>query len=87
MHPCLNVDETLRLLARKLVASEAKATAASLACCRKSFKDPVLDVLWKTQERLAPLLKCFPQDVWDEKDRSFVSQAMVSSLFTLTYFI
>jgi len=74
MHPCLNVDEILRLLARELVESKAKATVAALARCCKSFEEPVLGALWEEQERLAPLLKCFPRDVWEEDDDgSFVS--------------
>ena len=74
MHVCLNVDEIVRLLACELVASKANATAVSFACCCKKFQEPVLDALWKTQDRLTPLLKCFPQDVWEEKDGDFVSQ-------------
>lgn len=66
MHPCLCVDEILRLLTCELVASGAGATAVSLACCCKIFEDPVLDVLWRTQERLLPLLKSLPGDVWNE---------------------
>jgi len=66
MHACLNVDEIVRLIASELVASGAKATAAILACCCKSFEDPVLDALWETQDRLRPLLKSFPEDVWNE---------------------
>ena len=73
MHPCLSVDEILRLLAFKLVASGAKATTVSLACCCRSFEDPVLDVLWETQDGLTPLLKCLPQDVWHEQDEKLVS--------------
>ena len=73
MHPCLNVDEILRLLARELVASEAKAAAVSLACCCKSFEDPVLDTLWETQSKLLPLLKSLPADVWKVEARRFVS--------------
>ena len=73
MHACLSVDEILRLLAYELVDSEAKATAVSLACCCKIFEEPVLDELWETQDRLTPLLKCFPHDAWEEKDGDFVS--------------
>ena len=73
MHPCLNVDEILSLFARELVASEAKATAAALARCCRSFEEPVLDALWEAQERLTPLLKCIPRDVWEEEDGEFVS--------------
>jgi len=66
MHACLDVDEILRLIASKLVASKSGAAAVALACCRKSFEDPVLDVLWETQEKLLPLLKSLPGDVWSE---------------------
>ena len=73
MHHCLSLDEVLRLLARVLVASGAKTTAVALACCCKIFEEPALDVLWEIQHRLTPLLKCFPRDVWEEKDGRFVS--------------
>jgi len=73
MHPCLSVDEILRPLARILVASEAKTTVAALARCCKTFEEPMLDELWKTQDRLTPLLKCFPKGVWTEKGQTFVS--------------
>jgi len=74
MHPCLSVDEVLGLFACELVASGAGATAVALARCCKSFEEPVLGALWEEQERLAPLLKCFPRDVWEEDDDgSFVS--------------
>ena len=76
MHPCLGVDEILRLIASELVTSGTKATAAALACCCKSFEDPMLDALWRKQYELTPLLKCFPQDVWNEEDESFVSQVI-----------
>ena len=66
MHACLNVDEIVRFVARELVASRFKATAVALACCRKSFEDPVLDVLWETQKELFPLLKSLPGDVWNK---------------------
>ena len=88
MHTCLKVDEIVRLLARELVASEAKATAVSLACCCKGFEDLVLDELWEAQVELTPLLKCFPQDdVWEQKDESFVSQVTESILPTLNHSI
>ena len=68
MHRCLHVDEIVRLIASELVTSEGKGTAVSLACCCKSFEDPVLDTLWATQDQLLPLLKSFPGDVWNEDE-------------------
>ena len=64
MHRCLNLDEVVRLIAYELVASGRKATAVCLARCCKSFEDPVLDALWTTQDKLSPLFKCLPGDVW-----------------------
>ena len=66
MHACLNVDEIVRLIACELVASRGIATAVALACCCKSFEDPALDALWVKQDRLLPLLKTFPGDVWND---------------------
>ena len=77
MHPCLDVDEILRVIARELVESGGKANAISLACCCKGFEDPALDVLWATQVGLLPLLKTFPGDVWN-KDEYAVSAPTVS---------
>lgn len=84
MHRCLNVDEVLRLLAHALVASQAKTTAVSLACCRKNFEGPVLDALWETQERLLPLLKTLPGDVWKVEAGRFVSSLTALIFSTLT---
>ena len=65
MHPCLSVDEIVRFIASELVASQETATSVSLACCGKILKDPVLDVLWETQNQLLRLLRSLPEDVWD----------------------
>ena len=75
MHPCLRVDEIIRLVAYELVDSGAEGTAASLARCCKSFGEPVSDELWGAQERLTPLLKCLPEDTWEDSGK-FVSRSM-----------
>ena len=85
MHACLNVDEIIRLIVHQLVRSRAKATAVALACCCKNFEDPVLDVLWETQDGLLPLLKSLPVDVWDnECTVSGPMTCVLSSLNCLT---
>ena len=65
MHACLHVDEIVRLIACQLVESQGRATAVALACCCRGFEDPVLDTLWETQHLLTPLLKTFPENVWE----------------------
>ena len=62
----------MRLIAYELVASGG-GTAVALACCCKSFEDPMLDALWVVQNRLLPLLKSFPGDVWNDPDECTVS--------------
>ena len=87
MHACLLVDEILRLLTRELVVSKAKATIVSLACCSKIFEDPALDALWETQDRLLPLLKSLPGDVWEVEWGSFVSPLTTSTFPALNRLI
>ena len=86
MHPCLYVDEIVRLIAHELVAFNARATSVALACCCKTFEDPVLDILWETQSRVLPLLKSLPGDVWDEGGCS-VSVPTTCFLSSLDYLI
>ena len=86
MHACLNIDEIVRLIACELVASGAKATAVALACCHKNSEGPVLDTLWKTQNRLLPLLKSLPVDVWNERGCT-VSAATICDLPPLNHLI
>ena len=71
----------MRMIACKLIASGAKATAVAFACCRKSFEDPALDALWETQNKLLPLLKSFPKDVW--VGGGWTVSAPTTSVFTI----
>ena len=86
MHACLNVDEIVRLVTRELVASEAKATAATLARCHKGFEDPVLDTLWETQNELSPLLVSLPSDVWNQPG-VFTVSAPTTYIFPLLNYL
>jgi hypothetical protein len=65
MHPCLCVDEIIRLIAQELVTDSQHATAVALACCRKCFEDPVMDVLWRAGPKFTDLLKTLPGDIWN----------------------
>ena len=80
MHPCLRVDEIVRLVASELVASGSKGTAAALARCCKGFEDPVLDSLWEDGGWLAKLLGVLPKDAWDCREDS-VSLFCVVTMF------
>ena len=81
MHPCFNVDEILRQLARELVVLEEEATVVALACCCKGFEDPALDTLWESQDQLFPLLKTLPTDAWKTEAGHFVSLSQELTVF------
>ena len=85
MHACLKVDEIVRLVVHELIASERKATAAGLARCCKSFEDPTLDALWATLDRLLPLFKTFPEDVWNEGECTVSASATSTSSLPLRF--
>ena len=82
----VDVGGIIEPIVRGLVDSEAKATAVALACCCQSFTDPALDLLWKTQERLRPLLESLGEDVWDASE-STVSVATTPIFPSLNRFI
>ncbi|KAJ7667098.1 hypothetical protein B0H17DRAFT_1336214 [Mycena rosella] len=42
-------------------------TLASLARTSRIFSDPALDIIWQHQESLAPLVKCMPDTLWEER--------------------
>ena len=85
MHVRLGVDEIVRLVVGELVASGGKKSAVSLASSCKNLKDPVLDALWETQDQLPPLLRSFPESVWENID-DFVSAIVAFCPFSLTRF-
>jgi len=63
-HRALAVDEILREIIVHVVNTHP-ATAVSLACCAKSFEEPALSALWKTQTELPTLITTLPPDSWD----------------------
>ena len=67
MHPCLRVDEIVRLVASELVEFGGQGSSVTLACCCRSFEDPVLDAQWECQCDMLPLLGSLPGDVWNER--------------------
>ncbi|KAJ7667079.1 hypothetical protein B0H17DRAFT_1142964 [Mycena rosella] len=42
-------------------------TLVSLARTSRMFSDPALDIIWREQDSLAPLVKCMPDTLWEEK--------------------
>ena len=72
-HRCWGLDEIVRAIAASLVSDKARASAVSLASCSKSLEEPALGEVWRNLSSLAPLVKCFPPEVWEVKDEKLVS--------------
>ena len=68
MHHCLSVPEILSNIFQyvKCAIKEGPATLASAARTCKTFSEPALDILWRDQSSLMPLIKCLPANALKE---------------------
>ncbi|EGN94131.1 hypothetical protein SERLA73DRAFT_188726 [Serpula lacrymans var. lacrymans S7.3] len=65
MHSCLCITEILEeIFEHAFAAKYGSSTLAVLARTCRVFSEPALDILWRKQTSLIPLLKCLPQDLW-----------------------
>ena len=69
----LQQERIIKTITRFLSGLNAKSTIVAFATACKVLERPVLDVLWESQDDCFQLLKCFPPDVWEERDNTFVS--------------
>jgi len=69
MSHALEIDEILRVVAAWVVDIHP-STAVPLACCAKSFEEPVLQALWETQKELPTVIKTLPPDCWEFRPRT-----------------
>jgi hypothetical protein len=69
MHRCLAIQDILRLIFESFDPhnSDDNYSLVALAFTCHTFEEPALDYLWHTQTSLRPLLKCLPQDMWEEE--------------------
>ena len=72
-HRCWALDEIVRVIAANLVFDKGRASAVSLASCSKFLEEPALGEVWRRLSSLAPLVKCFPPDVWEIRDQKLAS--------------
>ncbi|KAK7053776.1 hypothetical protein R3P38DRAFT_3343241 [Favolaschia claudopus] len=62
-HRALGIQEIVRLICYDL----PKKNLALLARTSKTFTESALDLLWWEQWTLAALVKCMPEDVWEQR--------------------
>ncbi|KAJ7162670.1 hypothetical protein C8R43DRAFT_1233315 [Mycena crocata] len=68
MHRALKILEIMEAVCCEVPGGRALAALASTC---KTFQDPALDVLWRTQDSIIPLLGCMPDDLFNERPNSF----------------
>ncbi|KAH7908726.1 hypothetical protein BJ138DRAFT_1068295 [Hygrophoropsis aurantiaca] len=69
MHVCLYIPEILSNIFQNITHSKNrldKTTLASLARTSRVFQESALDILYSNITGLNPLVKCMPQDLWEE---------------------
>ncbi|KAF9792958.1 hypothetical protein BJ322DRAFT_90657 [Thelephora terrestris] len=68
MHPCLLLDDILRLVAVEIINLE-RPSAVSFACTCRAIEASVMGVLWGSyQNDLINLFRCFPSEVWEIRE-------------------
>lgn len=70
----LQQERIIKTITRFLSALSAKSAIVAFATTCKVLERPILDVLWESQDDCFQLLRCFPPDVWEERDNTFVSR-------------
>lgn len=83
MHKCLAIPELVTLIAESLPeltfgensdeeldASSANAPKplASFALTCRAFYEPAMNIAWHTLHTLRPVVKCFPENIWEQDD-------------------
>ncbi|KAJ7485195.1 hypothetical protein B0H11DRAFT_2018435 [Mycena galericulata] len=64
MHRCLLIPEIVCMICEQVYIHDTARTLSVLARTAKFFYY-ALDLLWKEQHDLTPLLNCMPPDIWD----------------------
>ncbi|KAF8841130.1 hypothetical protein BDN67DRAFT_967624 [Paxillus ammoniavirescens] len=82
MHHCLRITEILlEIFEFVFITSETgRPDLARLARTCRSFSEPALDVLWRDQSSLLPLVMCFPQRILDLSDITYNRGAFTTSV-------
>ncbi|KAJ7206659.1 hypothetical protein GGX14DRAFT_568205 [Mycena pura] len=70
MHRCLRIHEIITEISSHFDSSSESGDLSALARTCHAFQDPALDELWRTQETIHNVIRCFPQDIFETTLRS-----------------
>ena len=83
----LQQERVVKTITRILSSLNAKSTVLALATVCKALERPTLDILWESQDDWFQLMKCFPSDVWEDRDSTFVSCRTIATTHRPPLFI
>ena len=88
MHQCLRTPELLSHILEDVYAEESGLKdMAALAVACQTFREPALDILWRSLPSLGPLLRCLPEDAYTIVHRFDGAITMVSKGSSLAFYI
>jgi hypothetical protein len=78
MHNALEIDEIILAILQYVKSSKKDMISVAMTCSK--FSDYALNMLWREQSDLAPLIMCLPLDTWRTHVGTIVSNVCLSSL-------
>ncbi|KAG0693153.1 hypothetical protein DFH29DRAFT_1007597 [Suillus ampliporus] len=69
MHRALLVDDIVHAILQNVTSATDTINFASTC---SALSSPALDILWRKQWTLGPLIMCLPQDTWEVRDDGFI---------------
>jgi hypothetical protein len=81
-HQVLRCAEVTRLICDQC----DKTTLASLARTRQDISEAALDVLWHSIYNVGPLIRCMPEDLWEEIEITSGNNGSLKILVIISFF-
>jgi len=70
MHRAFLIDDIVHTVLQNVKPSASDLI--SFACTSSASSSPALDILWRVQSSLGPLIMCLPPDTWEIRDDNVV---------------
>jgi hypothetical protein len=67
MHPSLRIAEIQEIILQNL--KDEKPALAALASVCQALYTPSVAALWSSLPSVAPLIRCLPNDLWEEEEK------------------
>jgi hypothetical protein len=78
MHRALESEDIIYAILEHVKYSSTILVNIAMTCSR--LAGPALDILWREQPSMVPLIMCLPQDTWEVVNQTIVSEVYHLSL-------